>query len=131
VWRVVEILKIEVPVPLGHSMAGAEMSTIGRSATVPSTAKLWFQVAASHVHQTGGTAGVTCCDRGATDPSGLAVSVVLESRSWRWLANRSARGDSDSLRMRTGERRLVAQIFTSWNQMALWLSRVDGLRLVG
>jgi pimeloyl-ACP methyl ester carboxylesterase len=30
VWRVIEILKIQAPVLVGHSMAGAEMSTIGR-----------------------------------------------------------------------------------------------------
>jgi pimeloyl-ACP methyl ester carboxylesterase len=30
VWRVIELLKIEAPVLVGHSMAGAEMSTVGR-----------------------------------------------------------------------------------------------------
>lgn len=42
-------------------------------------------------------------------------------------ARRFATAPADSLR-EARERRLVSQIFTSWNQMAEWLRRVDGVR---
>ncbi len=39
----------------------------------------------------------------------------------------SLKAPADSLREQT-ERRLVTQIFTSWNQIAGWLRRLAGLR---
>jgi hypothetical protein len=38
-----------------------------------------------------------------------------------WLATRSSL-------MNAGERRVVAQIFTSWNRLADWLGLVDALQ---
>ena len=59
-------------------------------------------------------------------------------RAEGWLANRSSRERQDwptyALRATvgnlrgTGERRLVDQMFASWNQIASWLKQIDGLQ---